>query len=459
MTCRMQDLTTGSLSRHLLKTSSFMLVSMVFQTLYVLVDLYWVSRLGTPAVAAVAVSGNVMFVVLAATQMLGVGTTTLVAHAVGARDHARAQAVFNQAQALSAIVGVAFLGAAMAVRTAYANGLSADAQTAALAGDYLLWFVPAMAGQFGLVAMGAALRGTGAFRPGMIVQIATVVLNMILAPALMFGWGPLPARGVAGTAIATLIAIVAGNVWMAGYFFRAGSYLRFAPRHWRPDLPIWRELLKIGLPAGGEFVLLAVYMGVIYVVSRPFGAAAQAGFGIGGRVMQALFMPAVALGFAVAPVAGQNYGARRADRVRQTFRVAAGMAAGVMGAVTLLVFLGGAPAMRIFSADPAVIAVGAEYLRIVSLTFVLSGVVFVSSSMFQALGNSVPPLLTSLVRNVVVIAPVLALARLSGFALVWVWYIAAGSTVLHVTLNLLLLRREFRLRLAFADATATPASN
>ena len=88
----MQDLTHGSLSRHLLKTSSFMLVSMVFQTLYVLIDLYWVGRLGTDAVAAVALSGNLMFVVLAATQMLGVGTTTLVSHAVGRKDHETARA-------------------------------------------------------------------------------------------------------------------------------------------------------------------------------------------------------------------------------------------------------------------------------------------------------------------------------------------------------------------------------
>ena len=87
----MQDLTTGSLSRHLLKTTSFMLVSMVFQTLYVLIDLYWVGRLGTDAVAAVAVSGNLMFVVLAATQMLGVGTTTLVSHAAGRKDRDKAR--------------------------------------------------------------------------------------------------------------------------------------------------------------------------------------------------------------------------------------------------------------------------------------------------------------------------------------------------------------------------------
>ena len=112
----MNDLTTGSLTRHLLKTTSYMLVTMLFQTLYVLVDLYWVGRLGTEAVAAVGISGNLMFVVLAATQMLGVGTTTLVSHAVGRRDRDAANLVFNQAQVLSTVVGVLFLALALAAQ-------------------------------------------------------------------------------------------------------------------------------------------------------------------------------------------------------------------------------------------------------------------------------------------------------------------------------------------------------
>jgi Na+-driven multidrug efflux pump len=135
----MQDLTTGSLTAHLLKTTSYMLVSMVFQTLYVLIDLYWVGSLGTEAVAAVAVAGNLMFVVLAASQMLGVGTTTVVAHATGRRDPAGATLAFNQAQVLSMGTGVVFLAAAMSTRRQYADALSADAATAALAGQYLLW--------------------------------------------------------------------------------------------------------------------------------------------------------------------------------------------------------------------------------------------------------------------------------------------------------------------------------
>src|SRR5262245_39441991 len=106
-----------------------MLVTMLFQTLYVLVDLYWVGRLGTEAVAAVGISGNLAFVVLAATQMLGVGTTTLVSHAAGRKDRDRATLVFNQSQVLSTVVGVLFTVAAMATRRPYAAALSADLLT------------------------------------------------------------------------------------------------------------------------------------------------------------------------------------------------------------------------------------------------------------------------------------------------------------------------------------------
>ena len=428
---------------------SFMLVGMIFQTLYVLVDLYWVSHLGTEAVAAVALSTNLMFVVLGLTQMLGVGTTALVSHAVGRKDQEHARLVFNQAQGLSIVAGLAFLVVGMAGREPYTNALAADAPTAALAADYLLWFIPAMAMQFGLVAMGSALRGTGAFKPGMLIQTGTVILNMVLAPLLMFGWITPEPMGVAGTAMATLIAVSAGVVWMLWYF-RKGSYLVFVRAYWKPQAALWARITKIGLPAGAEFMMLTAYMVLVYVVSRPFGATAQAGFGIGGRVMQAAFMPVVALGFAVAPVAGQNFGARLPDRVRRTFADAALMAGGAMLVAAIVMQVFTEPILRIFTSDAQVIAFGAEYLHIISWNFVASGIIFVSSSMFQALGHTLPALATSVIRVVVVAVPVLVLARMPGFSMRWVWYCSVGAVYLQMTLNLLLLRREFQRRLNFA---------
>jgi putative MATE family efflux protein len=451
-----QDLTTGSLTRHLLKTTSFMLVTMLFQTLYVLVDLYWVGRLGTEAVAAVAISGNLMFVVLAATQMLAVGTTTFVSHAVGRKDRDRATVVFNQAQVLSLLVGVMFFAATMATRSTYARLMSADALTMRLTDEYLAWMIPAMGLQFALIAMGAGLRGTGNFRPGMVVQTATVVINLVLAPFLIFGWGTGLVLGVAGAAIASFVAILIGVAWMVLYFIPADSYLKFRLHQWRPDFDLWRSMLKVGLPSGAEFALMAVYLVIVYTVTRPFGAAAQAGFGIGMRIIQACFMPVVALGFAVGPVAGQNFGARQAARVKQTFRDAAVLAGGGMLLLAVAVWLGGDVMVRAFSNDPEVVAVGVEYLNIVAFNFVASGIIFVSSSMFQAMGNTMPSLITSVARIVIIAVPVVILAQMPGFTLRSIWYISAAAVAVQLALNLLLLRREFRVRLTF---DSTPAGH
>jgi Na+-driven multidrug efflux pump len=258
--------------------------------------------------------------------------------------------------------------------------------------------------------------------------------------------------GVAGAAVATFVAILIGVIWLAFYFAPDDSYLKFTTSDWRPRFALWGDLLKIGLPAGAEFALMAVYLVIVYAVSRPFGAAAQAGFGIGMRIIQACFLPVVALGFAVGPVAGQNFGARKADRVKQTFRAAATLAGGAMLVLATAVWLAADVMVRSFSTDATVIAVGEEYLHIIAWNFVASGIVFVASSMFQAMGNTMPSLITSATRIVIVAVPVMLLARTPGFALRWIWYISVAAVVVQLVMNLLLLRREFRIRLNFEAA-------
>ena len=445
----MEDLTTGPLTRHLLKTTSFMLVTMIFQTLYFLIDLYWVGRLGTHAVAAVGIAGNFTFIVLALTQMLGVGTTTAVSHAVGRKNHEEAQLMFNQAQVLAVVTGIVFLIVGMLVRIPYSRAMSADAETAALAAQYLLWFIPAMALQFLMVAAGAALRAVGNFKAGMIVSTGSVLINMVLAPFLIFGWVTGGAFGVAGAAMSSLVAIVVAIIWFAFYFLPKDSYLRFVRADQKPQFALWRKMLAIGLPTGFEFAMIGVYLVVVYAIARPFGAAAQAGFGIGQRVIQAMFMPAVALGFSVAPVAGQNFGARNRERVVDTFRKAAYMVSAIMVLLVILCLIAPNALIGVFSKDPAVLAVGTEYLRIASWNFVASGLIFVASSMFQAMGNTVPSLVASGTRILLVTVPAILLSHRAGFQLHWVWYLSVGAVLVQLALSMLLLRREFGRRLTF----------
>ena len=208
----MKDLTQGSVTRHLLHMSAFMVVSMLVQTLYLLADLYWVGRLGKEAIAAVGVAGNLTMIVLALTQMLGVGTTTLISQAAGQKDQPRAELVFNQSFLMSILVAAGLGVVGFLLMNVYCTSLSADAITARLARSYMLWFLPAMLLQFPLVALGSALRATGIIKPTVGLQVFSVLLNIVLAPLLIFGIGPWPKLGVTGAALASFIAILIADV-------------------------------------------------------------------------------------------------------------------------------------------------------------------------------------------------------------------------------------------------------
>jgi len=448
-----KDLTQGSITRLLVAMAVPIAIGMLFQTLYFLVDLYFVARLGDAAIAGVSTAGTISFVILALTQMLGVGTVALVSHAVGRKDQAEANLVFNQSVLLSAICGGLTLAAGFLVGGAYVRSVAADPAAAAAGVAYLYWYTPGLALQFALVAMGSALRGTGIVQPTMIVQMLTVILNTVLAPVLIAGWGTHHPLGAAGAGLASSIAVAFGVAFLWIYFLRLEHYVGLRPDQWRPRLPLIRRILNVGLPAGGEFFMLFVILGVIYWVIRGFGPAAQAGFGVGGRVMQALFLPVMAIAFAVPAVAGQNFGAHRYARVRETFRRAALLSSVLMIAITMLcqwrpeLFIEG------FTRQPDAVAVGSTYLRVISWNFLATGLIFTCSGLFQALGNTWPSLLSSGARLLTFVLPAVWLSTLPHFSLMQVWYLSVASVTMQALTSLALLQRELRRRL-----TAPPAA-
>ena len=164
--------------------------------------------------------------------------------------------------------------------------------------------------------------------------------------------------------------------------------------------------------------------------------------------MQGIFLPVMAIAFAAAPVAGQNFGARHPERVRETFRSAVKLCTALMFVLMLLCQWRPDVLIGLFSREPQVVDIGSQFLHIISWNFVLSGVIFTCSSMFQALGNTMPPLATSFCRLLAVAIPVVLLSQVQGFRLLWVWLIGAVSIWLHAAANLLMLEREFRRRLS-----------
>jgi Na+-driven multidrug efflux pump len=232
------------------------------------------------------------------------------------------------------------------------------------------------------------------------------------------------------------------------YFVKLEKYVSFERALWRPRLASWNRMLAVGLPAGGEFGLLFVYMAVVYWVIADFGAAAQAGFSIGGRIMQSIFLPGMAIAFAAGPIAGQNYGAGRGDRVRETFHKAVLLNSVVMVLITM--FLQWRPELLVaaFTNEAEAEMVGATFLRIISWNFIAQGVVFTCSGMFQGLGNTKPALLSSALRITIFVPLAIVLTRQPGYTLAHVWELSVLTVLIQAVFSYLLLRSQFRRRLA-----------
>ncbi|WP_407188010.1 MATE family efflux transporter [Bradyrhizobium centrosematis] len=452
----MKDLTNGSIVRHILVMAPPIMAGMISIMVCQLVDLYFVSGLGDAAVAGVAAAGNAGFLVNGLMQVLGVGTVALIAHAVGRKDRPDANLIFNQAIVLSVLFGLLTLVAGAALSHAYMRSIAADQATIEAGTTYLLWFMPALALQFATQVMASALRATGIVRPAMLVQALAVAINIALAPVLISGWGTGHPLGVAGAGLASSIAVAIGALMLLVYFRKVERYVAFDPAQWRPQPRHLKRILNVGLPAGGEFAMMFIFMAVVYYVLRDFGAAAQAGFGIGQRVLGLINMPALAVGLAAGPIAGQNVGAANAARVRETFVKAALIVTIVMAGFMILAQVKPELLLAGFSNDRETMEIAYLFLRIISLNMVAQGLIFTCSSMFQALGNTKPVLLSSATRVFTYSLPAIWLSTRPGFRMEYVWYLSVATTTLQAGLSLRLLHREFRKRLTPAPKQ-TPA--
>ncbi len=443
----MRDLTEGSIPKHLLGMAGFIGFGLIAQTLYVLVDLYFVAHLGGHAVAGVAAAASSMFITMSLGQLIAVGALSLISQAVGRKDVADGQLVFEQSLTMAIVAALLTLLIGYSFGSAGIRLLAADEPTALNGQAYFFAYLPSLALMFVMGAMSTALRATGVVGAPMIIQSFMVGLNVIFAPILIAGWFTGAPLGVVGAGLASSLATAIGVAILALRFNRIQAYLKLHLPSLRPRLDIWRRIVAIGLPATGEFMLLFIVSAVVYWAIRGFGAEAQAGFGIGSRIMQSIFLPAMAVAFAASPIAGQNFGAKRADRVRATFRHAALIGSAIMLCLTALCQLRPDLLVYPFTQEEAVVTVAVDYLRIASFNFVAVGLVFACSGMFQALGNTIPSLISSGSRLITFVLPAILLSYRPETVLYDFWYVSVASLVLQAVTSLLLLRVELRRKL------------
>ncbi|MBQ4852424.1 MATE family efflux transporter [Pseudoalteromonas sp. MMG012] len=394
----MQDLTRGPIHKHLITMSLPIAIGLFIQTLYFIIDLYFVGNLGDVALAGVSTAGNLFFFVMALTQVFNVGCATLVAHAIGRKDQKNAAAIYSHAL-FYGIAATILLSAIGYLFGPYYFSLLAATNDIAVTGlSYLYWFIPALALQFILTVISASMRGAGLVKPFMVIQMVALLLNMVLSPVLITGIGLFSGMHVAGAGLASSIATISGLIMTIFYIKHTPGLLKLAPNLIKNDTKTLKSLLKIGGPAGSEFMLTFLYMAIIYWALSQLGTDEQAGFGLGIRIMQSLFLPVMAIAFAAPAIAAQNYAAGKMKRVYTTYKT-------TTLATTSLMFLLAIPCILMpeifftpFSNDPEVIAVAATFLSYVGFNFVPAGLVFSCSAMFQAFGNTWPALLSTFLR-------------------------------------------------------------
>jgi Na+-driven multidrug efflux pump len=297
-------------------------------------------------------------------------------------------------------------------------------------------------------ALGSALRAAGVVKPTMLIQTATVLINAVLAPVLIAGWGTGHPLGVFGAGLASSIAAAVGFVGTLYVFGRSQTLIAHPLKLPRPDFAMWRRIIGIGLPSAAEFLLMFITTGVVYAVIRHFGPEAQAGYGVGSRVMQAVFLPAMAVSFAVAPGSGPEFRRRPgrpgaphgARRRRPVDRPDAGPDRALPHPPR--------PDDRRLRSRPGVIEIGSTFLKIISLNFIATGLIFTASGTFQALGDTRPALFGSVSRLITFAGPAIWLSTQPWARLEHVWMLSAASVFVHMLIALFFLRRELARKLA-----------
>ncbi len=381
-------LTVGRPGPLLLRMSLSMLIGFVAGAAYNVADTYFVGRLGTVQLAAMGYTFPIVMTVFGLVMGIGVGTTSVLARLIGRADETGTRLLTLHALLLGLLVTGIFVVIGWVTFPRILAVLGANAQTLPLALSYLrIW----LAGMVFLVIPligNNAIRATGdTFTPSMIM-LADMVLNIILDPIFIFGLGPIPAMGIRGAALATVMARAAALVASLIVLRRAKHLLSFEHLGWRTIFVSWGRILYVGIPAGTANLFMPLAGGILTRIISTYGVTHVAAFSAGIRIEHCIVIPVMALGASLIPFIGQNWGAQYYDRVRAGLRIAFGTCLVWGSFCTLILAVFSRHLAPLFSRDVVVIATLILYLRVVPIALAFRGISYSVCSSFNAMGHS-----------------------------------------------------------------------
>lgn len=387
----------GSVLRALLRLAVPVVLANVLQTGYQLTDAFWVGRLGAAAVAAVSVSFPITFLMIAIGGGLAVAGATLTAQYFGAGNQAMVDHV--AAQTMMMVIGVSVVlssaGFVLAPLILHVLGVAPEVYVEAL-GFLRISFV-GLIFVFAFAVFQALMRGVGKAMAPLFIVIGTVVLNFMLDPLFVFGWGPVPGAGVKGAAMATLTTQFLATLVALVLLLRGTYGIAIRPRGLRPDPGYIKRAFLLGFPASIELSARALGLVILSLLVAQFGTVTLAAYGIGSNLLQVVSIPALGLSTAAASLVGQNIGAGQVQRAARITMLAAVLGFVVLSAVGMVGFAGALTIVRFFVPGvPAVEMQGVDFIRISAPAWGFIALQLTIVSTFRASGNMLAAMVLAL---------------------------------------------------------------
>lgn len=434
------------ISKLLVNMSWPIMLSMLVQAMYNIVDSIYVSRLGENGLAALSLAFPIQNLIIAVGVGTAIGVNSLLARKLGERRFDDANAAAENGLFLSLLSWLVFLIFGLFFCRPFFASFTDNEEIINMGVDYLSICTILSVGIFISITTERIMQATGKTIYTMFTQGSGAIINILLDPVLIFGWFGLPAMGITGAAVATVLGQLFGMALSLYLNARFNREIRIRIRGFRPNWRIIKEIYVVGLPSIVMQSISSVMTVGINKILIVFSETAVAVFGVYFKLQSFIFMPVFGLNNAMVPIVGYNFGARNRDRIVRTIELTACYAMGIMALGALIFFFFPDKLLTLFDASPDMLRIGVPALRIICISFFGASIGITFSSAFQAIGKGVYSLLMSVCRQLLVILPVAwVLGNLWGLNAVWFSFLIAE--IVSLILAIFMYRRVYRMEI------------
>lgn len=423
---------TMSIPKLLFQVSFPIVVSMFIQSMYNLVDSYYIGKINEEAFTAISIAFPIQNIMIGIAVGTGVGMNSLISRYLGEKNYEKSNRTAETGLALAIIYGIILLILSRFLPRPFLSAQTTNENIIAYGIDYLQIVMGLSIGVFTQIFLERTLQSTGRSIFTMLTQLIGAVLNIILDPIFIFGYFGLPAMGVKGAAIATVTGQIIGALF--GSFFEYKFNKEITIKKPVLDLDIVKGIYVVGVPS---MITITIQSFTIYVLNKmlsEISTSAIAALGAYFKVQSFVFMPIFGVNNGLVPIVAYNYGAKNKDRIIKTIKLAFITVTFMMIFVSAIIIIFPRELLGIFSASGKMLEIGIPMLRICALSYIFAGISIVGTAVFQAFGNGILALFDSILRQIIVLLPVayIAIKYFTVNEIWWGYVIAEFASTLFV---------------------------